>query len=65
MNSGEYHSLDSAIQACRFCGVAWGDHEETCAMTAPDSWDADPAARGREEDRTYADLRERGEEWGR
>ncbi len=66
MNSDEYHhaSMDlddmgvTRIQTCLYCGLPWGDHARFCEMTPPDDHD-DPIIRGREEDRTYQDLRER------
>lgn len=40
---------------CNFCGLSFGDHETTCPYGEPSGYDVDPdpAARGREEDRTY------------
>ena len=45
---------------CEACLMPNGDHEHWCPNTDHPSWNSDPEpeARGREEDRTYRDLRE-------
>lgn len=64
MNSDEYHAINwddeesTNYGTCRFCGLMFGDHEGSCPCSEPDDYD-DAAAREREEDRVYQDLRER------
>lgn len=63
MNSDEYHAIDedeegTRLATCHFCGLNWNEHTRACPCGGPDDYD-DPAARGREEDRVYQDLRER------